>query len=130
MLGQTGPEVTERLHITVRPVYVPPTMIEVNVRHNKYAVLGQDPRYFSELLRLESPHIFKNTLGYDDVEPLVVEGNGNFKEIRFEQVLPRTLYGDVNAVIFDIRRQEGHQGSWSAAHIQERTWFTPGAFIY
>ena len=78
VLREAPAEFIEGLHIAVRPVHVPLAMIEVDIRHHEYAVIIQELRYFSELLRLEVPDIFENALGKYDVEPLVIELDGRF----------------------------------------------------
>ena len=76
MLREAPAEFIERLHITVRPVYIPLAMIEINVRHYEYAALIQELRYFSELLRLELSDIFENALSYYDIESFAIELDG------------------------------------------------------
>ena len=42
MLRETPPELVETLHVTVRPVYTPVAMAEVDIRHDKYAAVIQE----------------------------------------------------------------------------------------
>ena len=70
ILCETLAKIIESLHVAVRPVYTPVTMAEVNIRHDKYSAVIQNLLHFGEFLGLEGPHIFKKTLGNDDVERL------------------------------------------------------------
>ena len=71
VLRETLTKIIERLYITVRCVYITVTMVEVNVRHNKYPAVVQEPRYFGEFLHLKVSHVFENALGEDNVEALI-----------------------------------------------------------
>jgi hypothetical protein len=102
MLCEALAEVTEILHVAVRPVYIPVTMAEVNVRHDKYTAVIQELRYFGEFLVLEGPYIFKKTLGNDDVEPLVTKPNRHVGEIGLDQIRRRVMYGYIDTMVFDI----------------------------
>jgi len=44
--SETPPEIIESLDITVRPVYLPVPMAEVDIRYTEYAVIAQQIRYF------------------------------------------------------------------------------------
>jgi len=84
ILREIVAEIIESLHVAVRPVYTPVTMVEVNIRHDKYTAVIQELRYFGEFLGLEGPHIFKKTLGNDDVETLVTEPNWRVEEVSLD----------------------------------------------
>jgi hypothetical protein len=102
MLRETLAKVTECLYVAVRPVYVPVAMAEVNVRHDKYTAAIQEPRYFGEFLGLKGPYIFKETLGNDDVETLVIKPNRHVGEIGLDQIRCRVMDGYIDTVVFDI----------------------------
>jgi hypothetical protein len=102
ILRETLAKVIESLHVAVRPVYTPVTMAEVNIRHDKYTAVIQELRYFGEFLGLESPHIFKKTLGNDDVETLVIKPNWRVGEISLDQIRRRVMYGYIDTIVFDI----------------------------
>src|SRR6266478_373849 len=101
MLREAPAKFIERLHITIRPVYIPLAMIEVNIRHYEYAALIQKLRYFSELLELEVSDIFENALGYYDIESFAVELDGRFKEVGFNQIRRRVMYSYIYTMVFD-----------------------------
>ena len=102
ILCETLAEIIERLHVAVRPVYTPATVAEVRIRYDKYAVVIQELRYFSEFLGLEGPHIFKNTLGNDDVETLLIKPNWRLEEVSLDQIRRRVMYGYIDAIVLDI----------------------------
>ena len=101
-LRETLAEIIESLHVAVRPVYTPATVAEVRIRYDKYAVVIQELRYFSEFLGLEDPHIFKNTLGNDDVETLLIKPNWRLEEVSLDQIRRRVMYGYIDAIVLDI----------------------------
>jgi len=102
MLRETLAKIIERLHVAVRPVYTPAAMVEVNIRHDEYTAAIQELRYFGEFLSLEDPHIFKNTLGDDDVETLVIKPNWRLEEVSLDQIRRRVMYGYIDAIVLDI----------------------------
>ena len=102
MLRETLTKIIERLHVAVRPVYTPVTMAEVNIRHDKYTAVIQELRYFGEFLGLEGPHIFKETLGDNDVETLVIEPNWRVEEVSLDQIRRRVMYGYIDTIVLDI----------------------------
>jgi hypothetical protein len=111
-------------------IYLPVAMIKIPVRHNKFTVLVQDPRYFSEFLRLEVSDIFENALGQDDVESLVAEHDRGFEEVSFNQVRRSVMYGYVNTVVLYIWCEQAHQGCGTTANIEESTLFALCEPIY
>ena len=96
MLRETLAKIIESLHVAVRLVYTPITMAEVNIRHDKYTAVIQELRYFSEFLGLEGPHIFKNTLGDDDVETLIIKPNWRLEEVSLDEIRRRVMYGYID----------------------------------
>ena len=130
MLSEILAKIIERLNIVVRPVYMPVPMAEVNVRHDKYAAVSQEPRYFGKYLRLEASCILKDALSDYNVEALITESNGRFNEVRLDQIRRRIMYGDVNTVILDIGTKKGHQGRWAATNIEKSARFTLCDCIY
>src|ERR1700730_1526453 len=114
----------------MREIYLPVAMIVIPVRHNKFTVLVQDPRYFSEFLRLEVSDIFENALGQDDVESLVAEHDWRFEKVSFDQVRRSVMYGYVNTVVLYIWCEQTHQGCRTTANIEESTLFALCEPIY
>ena len=102
ILRETLTKIIERLHVTVRPVYTPVTMAEVDIRHDKYTAVIQELRDFGEFLVLEGPHIFKETLGNNDVETLAIEPNWRVDEVSLDQIRRRVMYGYIDAIVLDI----------------------------
>ena len=99
-------------------------MAEVNIRHDKYTAVIQEPRYFGEFLGLEGPHIFKKTLGNDDVETLVSKPDRRLEEIGLDQIRRRVMYGYIDTIVLDIWPKERHQSCGPAANIEKRKLFT------
>ena len=130
VLRETLTKIIESLHVTVRPVYLPVTMAEVNIRHDKYTVVIQELRYFGEFLGLKVPHILKKTLGNNDVEALVIEPNWRLKEVSFNQIRRRVMYGYIDTIVLDIWPKERHQGCGPAANIEKRASFTSRQPVY
>ena len=77
-------------------------MAEVDIRHDKYTAVIQELRDFGEFLVLEGPHIFKETLGNDDVEALAIEPNWRIDEVGLDQIRRRVMYGYIDAMVLDI----------------------------
>jgi hypothetical protein len=102
ILREALAKIIERLHVAVGPVYTLATMAEVRIRYDKYTVIIQELGYFSEFLRLEGPHIFKNTLGNDDIKTLVIKPNWRLEEVSFDQVRRWVMYGYIDAIVLDI----------------------------
>jgi hypothetical protein len=102
ILRETLTKIIERLHVTVRPVYTPVTMAEVDIRHDKYTAVIQELRDFGKFLVLEGPHIFKETLGNNDVETLAIEPNWRVDEVSLDQIRRRVMYGYIDAIVLDI----------------------------
>jgi hypothetical protein len=113
-------EIIERLHVAVRKIYIRGPVAKVDVRHDKYTGVVQDPRYLSKFLGLEAPHIFKNALGDDDVEALITKPDRGLKEISLDQVRRRLVYGYVDTVVLYLWPEDGHQGCRPAANIEQR----------
>ena len=99
---ETLTKIIERLHVTVRPVYGPVTMAEVDIRHDKYTAVTQELRDFGEFLFLEGPHIFKETLGNNDVETLTIEPDWRVDEVSLDKIRRRVMYGYIDAIVLDI----------------------------
>jgi hypothetical protein len=130
IMRETPLELVQTLHVTVRPVYEPDTMVEVDVRADKYTAVIQEPRYLREHPGLKVPHIFKNALGHDDVEALIGKRNRRLKKVGFNQVRRRAMYGYINTVILDVRLDERPQGRATATNIEQRAAPAPGDPVY
>ena len=94
-------------------------MAKVDIRHDKYTAVVQDPRYFSEFFGLEASHILKDALSDDDVEALVIEPDRGFKKISLNKIRRRLVYGNVNTVVLYIRLEDGRQGGGPATNIEK-----------
>ena len=106
MLRETFTEIIKRLHIAVRPVYVPVAMIKVNVRDDEGTVLVQELCYLGELFRLKVSDILENSLGNDNVEHFVTEPDRCFEKISFNQIWRRIMYSYINTIVLDIRTKD------------------------
>jgi len=130
VLPEALAKIIESLHITVRPVYIPVTMAEVNVRHDKYTAVVQEPRYFSEFLGLKVSHIFKDTLGKDDIKALIIKPDWRLEEVGFDQIWRRVMYGYIDTVVLNIWPKERPQGRGAATNIEKRAFFASREPVY
>jgi hypothetical protein len=130
VLCETLAEIIQGLHVVVRPVNVPFAMIEVNVRHDKYAAHVQQLCYFGEFLSLKIAYVFENALGEDDVEALIIKLNWRLKKIGFNQIRRRVLYSYIDTIVLDIRPKERHQGRGPAPDIEKGETSAPREPVY
>jgi hypothetical protein len=130
VLRKALPKIIEGLHVAIRKKYVRSPMAKVDIRHDKYTAVVQDPRYFSEFFGLEASRIFKDTLGDDDVEALIAKPDRRLKEIGFNKVQRGVMYGYVDAIVLYIRLEDGHQGCGSATNIEKRARSALGEPVY
>ena len=127
---ETLAKIFKRLYIAVRPVNVPVPVIEVNVRHDEYSIVVQEPCYVCKYLGLEVSHIFKNALGDSDVEALIIKFHRRFQEVSFGQIRRWVMYGYVNTIVPNIWAKESHQGCWAATNIKKHAFVVIRYFIY
>jgi hypothetical protein len=130
VLRETLAKIIESLYVTVRPVYIPVAMVEVNVRHDKYTTAVQEPRYFSEFLGLKVSYILENALGKHDVEALITKPNWRLKEVSLNQIRRRVMYGYIYTVVLDIWPKERRQSCGPATNIEKRAPFTSREPVY
>lgn len=107
------------LHIAERRVYVGPSMAKVRVRHEERPANIQERGYLTELLILHLSEIFEDTLGNDDIEPLITDGNGRVQEVCLGEVSSRIRNGDVDAMVVNVGGKQAHQGRRPAPDIQQ-----------
>ena len=127
---ETLAKIIEGLYVAVRLVYILITMVEVNVRHDKYTTVVQEPRYFGEFLSLKVSHVFKNALGEDDVKALIIKPDWRLKEVSLNQIWRGVMYGYIDTMVLNIWPKERHQSCRPATNIEKRAPFTLGKSVY